>query len=48
MGSGWKVGRLAGIDISIHPSWLVIAFLITYSLAGSQFPRLFRGWTEGQ
>ena len=48
MGSGWKVGRLAGIDISIHPSWLVIAFLITYSLAGSQFPRQFRGWTEGQ
>ena len=48
MGSGWKVGRLAGIDISIHPSWLVIAFLITYSLADSQFPRQFRGWTEGQ
>src|SRR5262245_51617519 len=48
MGSGWKVGRLAGIDISIHPSWLVIAFLITYSLAASQFPRSFRGWTEEQ
>ena len=48
MGSGWKVGRLAGIDISIHPSWLVIAFLITYSLADSQFPRQFRGWTEAQ
>ena len=48
MGSGWKVGRVAGIDISIHPSWLIIAFLITYSLAASQFPRQFRGWTEGQ
>ena len=48
MGSGWKVGRLAGIDISIHPSWLVIAFLITYSLAASQFPRTFEGWTQGQ
>jgi Zn-dependent protease/CBS domain-containing protein len=48
MGSGWKVGRLAGIDISIHPSWLVIAFLITYSLAESQFPRQFRGWTDTQ
>ena len=48
MGSGWKVGRLAGIDISIHPSWLVIAFLITYSLAGSQFPRQFGGWSESQ
>jgi len=48
MGSGWKVGRLAGIDISIHPSWLVIAFLITYSLAGSQFPRDFPGWTDSE
>jgi Zn-dependent protease/CBS domain-containing protein len=46
MGSGWKVGRLAGIEISIHPSWLVIAFLITYSLAESQFPRTFQGWTD--
>ena len=48
MGSGWKVGRLAGIDISVHPSWLVIAFLITYSLAGSQFPRDFPGWSQDQ
>src|SRR5918999_2863367 len=48
MGSGWKVGRLAGIEISIHPSWLVIAFLITYSLAESQFPSTFRGWTTGE
>jgi Zn-dependent protease/CBS domain-containing protein len=48
MGSGWKVGRLAGIDLSIHPSWLVIAFLITYSLAESQFPRMFRGWTDAE
>lgn len=44
MGPGWKVGRLAGIDLAIHPSWLVIAFLVTYSLAESQFPRQFPGW----
>ena len=30
-GSGWKVGRVAGIDLAIHPSWLVIAFLLTFS-----------------
>lgn len=46
MGPGWKVGRLAGIDISIHPSWLVIAFLITYSLAVARFPDEFRGWSQ--
>ncbi len=48
MGHGWKIGRLAGIDLAIHPSWLVIAFLIVYSLAESQFPRQFRGWSDAQ
>lgn len=48
MGPGWRVGRLAGIELAIHPSWLVIAFLVTYSLAESQFPRQFPGWTGGQ
>lgn len=48
MGSGWKVGRIAGVELAIHPSWLVIAFLITYSLAIAQFPRQFPGWTQGQ
>ena len=48
MGPGWKIGRLAGIDLAIHPWWLVIAFLIMYSLAESQFPRQFGGWSESQ
>ncbi len=48
MGSGWKVGRLAGIDLSIHPSWLVIAALLTYQLAVLQFPRQFRDWSDAQ
>jgi Zn-dependent protease/CBS domain-containing protein len=45
MGSGWRIGRVAGIDLAIHPSWLVIAFLITYSLAVAQFPQEFPGWS---
>jgi Zn-dependent protease/CBS domain-containing protein len=36
---------LAGIDLAIHPSWLVIAFLVTYSLAEFQLPAEFPGWT---
>ena len=47
MGPGWRVGRVAGVELSIHPSWLVIAFLITYSLAVAQFPRQFPGWSGG-
>lgn len=48
MGHGWRIGRVAGIELAIHPSWLVIAFLITYSLAAAQFPRQFPGWSTGQ
>ncbi len=47
-GSGWKIGRVAGIDLAIHPSWLVIAFLLTFSLADAFFPRVIPGWTAGQ
>ena len=38
---------MAGVELAIHPSWLVIAFLITYSLAVAQFPRQFPGWSGG-
>jgi Zn-dependent protease/CBS domain-containing protein len=48
MGSGWRIGRLAGIDLAIHPSWLVIAFLLTFSLADAFFPRSIPGMTVGQ
>ena len=48
MGPGWRIGRLAGIELAIHPSWLVIAFLLTYSLAVAQFPRQFPGWSGTQ
>src|SRR5574338_800284 len=46
MGPGWRVGRIGGIDIAIHPSWLVIFFLVIFSLAESVFPREFRGWSD--
>jgi Zn-dependent protease len=48
MGPGWRIGRLAGIDLAIHPSWLVIAFLVTYSLAEFQFPALYRDWSTSE
>jgi Zn-dependent protease/CBS domain-containing protein len=48
MGSGWRIGRVAGIDLAVHPSWLVIAFLLTFSLADAFFPRIVPGWSVGQ
>jgi Zn-dependent protease/CBS domain-containing protein len=35
---GFELGRIAGIRIAIHWSWLVVFVLITWSLADSVFP----------
>ena len=37
-GGDLKIGRLAGIPISIHPLWLVIVALITWSLGSTYDP----------
>ena len=44
MGPSLRIGRLFGIEIGLHVSWLIIAFLVTYSLAVVQFPSDYRGW----
>ena len=31
-GTSWRVGRIAGIQIRVDSSWVVIALLITYSM----------------
>ena len=38
MSDGFEIGRIAGIRISIHWSWLVVFVLITWTLASSVFP----------
>lgn len=47
MGSSIRLGRILGIAIELHPSWLVIGFLVTYSLAEVQFPGQYSGWGTG-
>jgi Zn-dependent protease/predicted transcriptional regulator len=41
-----KLGRIFGIEIGLHYSWIIIAFLITLSLAG-HFREHNRVWGEG-
>src|SRR5258705_7329279 len=41
-----KLGRIFGIEIGLHLSWLIIALLITLSLAG-QFHAFNLNWGEG-
>ncbi|MFQ5905982.1 MAG: site-2 protease family protein [bacterium] len=46
MKTSWKVGRIAGIDIRIDSSWLVVFFLVTMSLALFYFPHTYSDWTR--
>jgi Zn-dependent protease/CBS domain-containing protein len=40
----FSIGSVAGIRIALHPTWLVIAFLVTYALAIGELPARFPGW----
>ncbi len=44
---GLKIGRILGIPIYLHPSWIIIFALITVSL-GMQYTQLHPQWTSAQ
>ena len=46
MPASLRIGRLFGIPIYIHASWLVIFALVTWSLATGYFPVRYPGITE--
>src|ERR1700691_3757371 len=46
-GSGFRLGQVMGIPIYLHPSWLIIFFLITFSLS-TQFTADHPGWRSSQ
>ena len=49
-GTSWRVGRIAGIEIRIDSSWVVIALLITYSMylrLSTLYPELSGGGAVG-
>jgi Zn-dependent protease/predicted transcriptional regulator len=43
---GFEIGRIAGIRIGIHWSWLVVFVLITWTLADSVFPNQNPGLSD--
>jgi len=53
MQASLRLGRIAGIEIGVNWSLLVVFGLITWSLAGTIFPQAIRGysteayWTAG-
>lgn len=48
MGSGFRIGRLAGIDVHLDASLLIIFFLIAFSLGSALFPLWHPGWSLAQ
>jgi Zn-dependent protease len=47
MTSSFELGRIAGIRIGIHWSWLVVFVLIVWSLASAVFPAQNEGLSDG-
>lgn len=44
MKSTFRLFRVAGIDVGIHYTWILIVVLITWSLAQGYFPQNYPGW----
>jgi Zn-dependent protease len=42
---GFRIGRIFGIEVAIHPSWFVVLVLFSFSLAISVFPRAYAAWS---
>ena len=48
MSNTFKLGRIGGIEIGVHWSWLFIFVLLMWSLATALFEEEFPGWSAGQ
>jgi Zn-dependent protease/CBS domain-containing protein len=46
MPGSFRIGRIAGIEIDINVSWIIILVLLTVSLATGWFPQLYPGWSS--
>ena len=46
--SGFRIGRVHGIDIRVHWSWLLIFGLLSWSLSQGLFGELFPSHSEGE
>jgi Zn-dependent protease/CBS domain-containing protein len=48
MPTSLKIGKIGGIEVFIHWSWLFIFILITWSFATGILDRFYPGWSAGQ
>jgi Zn-dependent protease/CBS domain-containing protein len=48
MGNSFKIGRIFGIDIGVHWSWLFIFVVVTWSFATGVFEHFYPDWSAAQ
>ncbi len=48
MGSSIKLGRVLGVEIGVHWSWIFIFAIVTWSFATSIFGEFYPEWSEAQ
>jgi Zn-dependent protease/predicted transcriptional regulator len=48
MKNSLRVGRIGGVTISIHYTWLIVFGLMIYSLASGVFPRFYPHWSPAE
>src|SRR5260370_19565900 len=46
MPGSFRISKIAGIDIDINVSWIIILVLLTVSLATGWVPQLYPGWSS--
>jgi Zn-dependent protease len=46
MQGSFRLFRIAGVDIEIHWSWLLVFVILTWTLAAGLFDEEFTGWTQ--
>lgn len=46
-GRGIRLFNLMGFEVRLHSSWLILAVLVVWSLAGGFFPYRFPGYSQG-
>jgi Zn-dependent protease len=43
-----RLGRIRGIEVGIHYSWLIVFILFSFLLAEGQFPDMYEDWSASQ
>jgi Zn-dependent protease/predicted transcriptional regulator len=48
MGTSIRLGKVFGVEIGIHWSWIFIFFIVTWSFAAGVFEEFYPEWSTGQ